>query len=363
VDFVTVERNSELANLPKAHYLNQRTMEILRQHGVEDDLRALGTPPDNMSRAMWLTTLGGDGPYDRKVIFEMDGIGGTGESQRAIYDRDSACRSANLPLIRSEPIFRRHVDTRAPGRLRFGHELASFTQDADGVDAIVRNLKNGETVSVRAKYLVGADGGRTIGKSLGNTMLGPSGLAKNVTVHFSADLSKLLLDDRVMLHFFIHPTRRGPLASGALVPAGGDDAKWGRHSAEWIFHFMVAPDDPSRFDEAMVTQQIRELLKLPDLPIQVRKISPLDDRGPCSRRSIASARVLLAGDAVHRHPPASGPGDSTPASRMRTISRGSSPASRAAMRATRCWTATSRNAGRSARSTWPGRCRATGTTC
>ena len=123
VDFVTVERSTQLAQLPKAHYLNQRTMEILRQHGVEDDIRALGTPADNMSRAMWLTTLGGDGPHDRKVIFEMEGIGGTGESQRAIYDADSGVRCANLPLIRSEPIFRRHADARAPGRVRFGHEL------------------------------------------------------------------------------------------------------------------------------------------------------------------------------------------------------------------------------------------------
>lgn len=310
VDFVTVERNTELANLPKAHYLNQRTMEILRQHGVEDDIRALGTPPDNMSRAMWLTTLGGDGPFDRKVIYEMDGIGGTGESQRAIYDRDSACRSANLPLIRSEPIFRRHADARAPGRLRFGHELVSFTQDADGVDAVVKNLKTGEMLSVRAKYLVGADGGRTIGRSLGNTMAGPSGLAKNVTVHFSADFSKLLLDDRVMLHFFIHPTRRGPLASGALVPAGGDDAKWGRASHEWIFHFMVAPDDPSRFDEDMVTQQIRDLLKLPDLQMQVHKISHWMIEAVLAQR-YRFDRVLLAGDAVHRHPPASGLGLNT----------------------------------------------------
>lgn len=310
VDFLTVERNTQLANLPKAHYLNQRTMEILRQHGVEDDIRALGTPPDNMSRAMWLTTLGGHGPYDRRVIHEMDGIGGTGESQRAIYDRDSACRSANLPLIRSEPIFRRHADARAPGRLRFGHELQSFTQDADGVDAVVKDLPSGRTLSVRAKFLVGADGGRTIGKSLGTRMVGPSGLAKNVTVHFVADLSKVLLDDRVMLHFFIHPTRRGPLASGALVPAGGDDGVWGRHSREWIFHFMVAPDDPSRFDETMVTQQIRELLKLPELSMKVLKISHWMIEAVLAER-YRFDRVLLAGDACHRHPPASGLGLNT----------------------------------------------------
>lgn len=310
VDFLTVERSTSLANLPKAHYLNQRTMEILRQHGVADDIYKGGTPPDNMSRAMWLTTLGGDGPYDRRVIYEMDGIGGTGSSQRAIYDRDSPCRSANLPLIRSEPVFRRHADARAPGRLCFGHELLHFEQDSDGVTATVRELGTGTDHRLRAKYMVGADGGRMIGKALGNRMSGPSGLAKNVTVHFKADLSKLLLDDRVMLHFFIHPTRRGPLASGALVPAGGDDARWGRHSPEWIFHFMVAPDDPARFDEAMVTQQIRELLKLPGLDMQVLKISHWMIEAVLAEK-YRFGRILMAGDACHRHPPASGLGLNT----------------------------------------------------
>ncbi|MGH8516944.1 MAG: FAD-dependent monooxygenase [Panacagrimonas sp.] len=310
VDFLTVERSTQLANLPKAHYLNQRTMEILRQHRLAQDIYAMGTPPDNMSRAMWLTTLGGDGPHDRKVIFEMDGIGGTGDSQRAIYDRDSACRSANLPLIRSEPIFKRHADARAPGKVRFGHEMTSFSQDPDGVTATIREAASGEDFQVRAKYLVGADGGRSIGKTLGNKMVGPSGLAKNVTVHFTADLSKVLLDDRVMLHFFVHPTRRGPLASGALVPAGGDDARWGRHSKEWIFHFMVAPDDPTRFDEPTVTQQIRELLKLPDLVMQVHKISHWMIEAVLAEK-YRIGRILMAGDSVHRHPPASGLGLNT----------------------------------------------------
>ncbi len=308
VDFLTVERSTHLANLPKAHYLNQRTMEILRQHGVADDIYAEGTPPENMSRVMWLTTLGGDGPFDRRVIHEMDGLGGTGDSQRAVYDRDSPCRCSNLPLIRSEPIFKRHADERAPGRIRFGQELTCFAQDAEGISATIRDVQTGAEQQVRARYLVGADGGRTIGKTLGNRMVGPSGLAKNVTVHFSADLSTVLLDDRVMLHFFIHPTRRGPLASGALVPAG--PKVWGRHSKEWIFHFMVAPDDPAQFDEAMVTQQIRELLKLPDLAMDVLKISHWMIEAVLAEK-YQFGRILLAGDAAHRHPPASGLGLNT----------------------------------------------------
>ena len=73
---------------------------------------------------------------------------------------------------------------------------------------------------------------------------------------------------------------------------------------------MVAPDEPARFDEAMVTQQIRELLKLPDLQMQVHKISHWMIEAVLAER-YRFDRVLLAGDAVHRHPPASGLGLNT----------------------------------------------------
>jgi hypothetical protein len=36
VEHLLVERHDSTSNLPKAHYLNQRTMEIFRQHAVAD---------------------------------------------------------------------------------------------------------------------------------------------------------------------------------------------------------------------------------------------------------------------------------------------------------------------------------------
>ena len=64
VDHLLVERHGGTSNLPKAHYLNQRTMEVLRQHGLADEVYAVGTPMANMGKVRWRTTLGGDGPLD-----------------------------------------------------------------------------------------------------------------------------------------------------------------------------------------------------------------------------------------------------------------------------------------------------------
>src|SRR5438445_3908202 len=72
----TVERYPTTSPAPKAHYLNQRTMEILRETGIADDVYERSTPPENMSRVGWYTSLGGDGELDRKTIHLMDASGG-----------------------------------------------------------------------------------------------------------------------------------------------------------------------------------------------------------------------------------------------------------------------------------------------
>jgi len=41
-----------------AHYLNQRTMEIFRQHAVADPVYAAGTPIEHAEWVTWQTTLG-----------------------------------------------------------------------------------------------------------------------------------------------------------------------------------------------------------------------------------------------------------------------------------------------------------------
>lgn len=54
----------------------------------------------------------------------------------------------------------------------FNHELISFEQDNDGVTSTVLNKENGETYTVRSAYLLGCDGGRTVGSALGIEMQG-----------------------------------------------------------------------------------------------------------------------------------------------------------------------------------------------
>jgi 2,4-dichlorophenol 6-monooxygenase len=304
VESLLVERHDGTSHLPKAHYLNQRTMEIFRQYRIAESVYAAGAGLERFGKVRWSTSLGGDGPLDGRTFYTMDGFGGG--SLFELYAKDSPCPSSNVPQIRLEPILRRHAEHRAPGMVRFGHELVGLAEDADGVTATVRARESGDSYQVRARYVLGADGGKTVGEMIGVTMHGPSGLLDMVSCHFNADLSEHA-DGSCLITWFLNPDGAGSWGSGALVPMG---PTWGRHSEEWNFIFTFGPDDPERFDDEAIVPRLKGLLKLPDLDVHVLRVSHWILEGVLADR-YRVGRVFLGGDAAHRHPPTTGLGLNT----------------------------------------------------
>lgn len=71
-----------------------------------------------------------------------------------------------------EALLRRALEKRGV-RVESGTELVSFTQDADKVDVILRNVTDGTQEVATAQWLLGADGARsTVRKSLQLKFLG-----------------------------------------------------------------------------------------------------------------------------------------------------------------------------------------------
>jgi 2,4-dichlorophenol 6-monooxygenase len=302
VESLLVERHPAPGRMPKARYLNQRTMEIFRQHGVADAIYERSMPLKHISRIRYCTTLGGDGPLDRKTFFALDSFGG---GSLTAYDNDSPCESTLYPQVRLEPLLREEAERRAAGRVRYNHELARLRQDEDGVTATITDRADGSSYTVRADYVIGADGGKTVGPEIGATLSGATNLAHMVTVYFRADLSRWWDDDFAMTTWFANPEGQGSWGSGVLGQLG--PTRFGRHSEEWMFHFSFRPDDPARFDESSLIPRMRELLKVPDLEPEILKIGHWVVEGVLADR-FQSGRIFLGGDAAHRHPPTTGLG-------------------------------------------------------
>jgi 2,4-dichlorophenol 6-monooxygenase len=301
VESLLVERRPAPGTLPKARYISQRTMEIFRQYGLADTIYAKSMPLENISHIRWCTSLAGDGEFDRRTFYRIDSFGG---GSLAHYATDSPCTSTLFPQVRLEPLLKAVAEQGERSRLLYNHELVSFTQDANGVDALLENRETMARLMVRADYLVGADGGKTVGPGVGARMEGDTGLAHMATVYFKADLSQYWDDDHAMTTWFVNP-EGGSWASGVLGQLG--PTRFGRHSEEWMFHFSFRADDPSRFDEHSLLPRMRELLKIPDLKPEIISIGHWEVEGVLVDR-YRWGRVLLAGDAAHRHPPTTGLG-------------------------------------------------------
>ncbi|MFD8308417.1 FAD-dependent monooxygenase [Streptomyces sp. NPDC059690] len=286
--------------LPKAHVLNQRAMEVMRDAGVADTIYAASTPAEQMSHTAWYAGLAGDHEdYGRRVA-RMEAWGAGGRSPEWLAA--SPERQANLPQIRLEPVLRARAEELAPARVRFHHELTGITQADEGVTATVADRDTGETYRVRSRYLLGCDGGRTVGPALGIVQEGVRDLARVVSFHISADLSRWAHDPEVLIRWLWLPGLGIP---GVLVPMGPDH--WGPESEEWVFHLNYGPDDGRALDDESVLADLRTGLGLREEDLTVHMISRWTLEGVVADR-YRVGRILIAGDAAHRHPPTGGLG-------------------------------------------------------
>ncbi|MEU3459130.1 FAD-dependent monooxygenase [Streptomyces sp. NPDC006733] len=301
VSSLLVERHPGTSTLPKAHLLNARTMEVFGQLGVADDIYREGAPPQNCGAMVWLSSLGGDAPYDRKVLHRTSAYGGGELAER--YARASAYPHANLGQRWLEPLLRRHAEERGPGQLLFHHELVGLDEDADGVTATVRDRTADRTFRIRAGYVIAADGGKTVSRLRGIRMTGTPTFLEWINLHVRADFSQFIPYDDAVVNRVSSLSDDGTLEHCGVVPMG--PRRWGRHSEEWTLMFSRPPgaEGAAALDDETIVKMVRRTLKLPDdHPMDVRSISRWPVEGTVAER-FRSGRVLLVGDAAHRHPP------------------------------------------------------------
>lgn len=300
IEHLLVSAQPTTSILPKAHVLNQKTMEILEDVGVAEEIYAKGTPAENMRAMGWYAGLAGPDPdFGRRISqIESWGDGYT----NANWVAASACRSANLPQIRLEPIFKLRAEALNPGRVRFHHELLDLAQDAEGVTSRVRNLDDNSEYTVRSRYVIGCDGGRTISRQIGIKYDGLGVIAQSGTVHISADLSHLARDPHVLIRWIWCPAI-GRMA--VLVPMG--PTRWGPDSEEWVFHLAYQGDELRGLSDEQVKADMRLALGLENVPLTIHKLTRWTLEGVLADK-FRVGRVFIAGDAAHRHPPTGGLG-------------------------------------------------------
>jgi 2-polyprenyl-6-methoxyphenol hydroxylase-like FAD-dependent oxidoreductase len=285
-----VERHPGTANHPKARAINARTMEIFRQCGVEAAIRSAGLPPDHTGMIIWAKTLAGE-EIERRVPWRAS-------QQAAMVSPVRNCLCAQDDL---EPVLRSFAEQHGTGELKFSTEAVAFEQESDGVAVALEDHGGGEKETVRATYVIAADGAQSrIRRKLGTRMLGRANVYDSVNILFNADLTAWTAHRPAGLYFIENDRIRG-----SFLTINGRD-RWGfLISAMGAFGYTAQDITPER-----ATEIIRLAAGVPNLDVKVLGIAPW----------IASAHVaeqyrygsiFLAGDAAHEMPPTGGLGMNT----------------------------------------------------
>ena len=102
----------------------------------------------------------------------------------------SPCEMNDLPQTFMEPILFKTACSRG-AQSRMSTEYLSHVQDADGVTTTCRDRLTGKDVTIRSKYLVGADGGNSlVAEHAGLPFEGKMGVGGSMNILFRADLSR-----------------------------------------------------------------------------------------------------------------------------------------------------------------------------
>ncbi|NIH78753.1 aklavinone 12-hydroxylase RdmE [Amycolatopsis viridis] len=289
VQVLTVDRHPGTALHPRASGQTPRTMELYRFAGIEHEVLGVSKRASQGLKITVAASLGG--PVFHRLV---EDLGEVDLSAATAAPWGMAGQDVVEPILLAR--------ARAAGAdVRFSTEMVSFEQDADGVTAVLRSRDSGAETTVRASYLVAADGGRgRIRETLGIGTTGIGAIAHSIGVVFDADLGDRLERDVTDLYYLQNPEFTGALTNSDTP---------GRYVCAVDLH-PERGETAADFPEERLVHLIRLATDLPDLQPKIQWTGVWEMAARIAER-FSAGRVFLVGDAAKVTPPTGGMGGNT----------------------------------------------------
>ncbi|CAM3691326.1 FAD-dependent oxidoreductase [Kibdelosporangium persicum] len=290
---LVVEKRDGTSTLPRAPGLQARTMELFRAAGVNKEIRALEVGDSHGYFEGGILQVRTFAEIDDAIVLEAPSLDGPTISP----ERVMGCGQDRYERVLVD------LTRRAGAEVRFATRLLSFDQDEDGVTAIVKDDGSGERMTVRAEYLVGADGaGSRTRQQLGVERSGIGTVFDALSIYFRApELEKLLKGRKFILCY-------ATAAPGTLMGLSR------LHGCDpWLAAPLYYPDkgeSPADYPDERCVDIVRTASGKADMDVEIVAKVPWQG-AQLVAETFRRGRVFLAGDAAHVHPPAGGFGANT----------------------------------------------------
>ncbi|MED0979872.1 FAD-dependent oxidoreductase [Bacillus paramycoides] len=295
VPYILVERRSGTSIHPRARGFGVRAMELMRQVGIEAEIKQAGAA---MSKNFGL--------LDAETLAQADFEQANKQTKYML----SMMKTENFSLSPTyggkctqdtvEPVMLTAALNRG-GHIRFNTELVSFEQDNTGVTATVMDRTTETTETIYAQYLIATDGANSrIRQALDITMSGRGSLSHQINILFEADLSDLLHE-----RSFSICNIKNKYTNGSLMTVG--------NANRFTYHVPFYPEKGETvkdFTPERCLEFVRHAIGLPEVNINILSILPWEAAVRVADQYL-QGRIFLAGDAAHVMPPTGGYGGST----------------------------------------------------
>ncbi|KAJ1614899.1 phenol 2-monooxygenase like FAD dependent oxidoreductase [Cryptosporidium canis] len=320
VDNIIVDQLTQFSQVPRAHYISNRSMEIFRFcNNLDQEIYKYQQPLEFWRRITYLTHMNNNHTFG--ILGTKDEFGDYGVNNGNYIDLDSQSRVANYDQSKLNGLLLSHLKNCMHTQIMLGTKWKGYEFiSRNGSEKIISKLERIDPFfefNIESDFVVGADGTKSqVRKSINKNFIGEKSLQKLLNINFiSKDLAKVCLELKCdvfdgynerkivpttsMLYFILNPSLIGVMVLHNV------------NEGNFVIHVPLIDSQHNELDLELFKQRFPELISQvckKDINLKIKSIEMWNMSAQILESFIddKTNRIALIGDSAHRLPPSGG---------------------------------------------------------